>query len=194
MSDAPDEPDDLESILAPRSVADSPALRESIRVQTERVIRRRRAVQRLTRLGALAALLMIGIGLGRELRPEPHHEFPPDLVYRPQVVVVPVVVPVPVSEPSPSPSIEKNESASAPQAEMLAEQAEDRSESARLYRVAGDGYLLAQDYRNAARCYRLFLARAGEPALQPEAQDNWLLTSLKNAAFQEKFNVGKTDG
>ena len=60
----------------------------------------------------------------------------------------------------------------------------------RLYRLAGDKYLIdRQDYRNAARCYRLFLARAGDPGLAPDPGDTWLLTSLKNAAYKEKVDA-----
>ena len=63
-----------------------------------------------------------------------------------------------------------------------------------MYRIGGDAYLDAQDYSNAARCYRLFLARAGDTALSPATGDTWLLTSLKNAAFKEKLDAPKTDG
>jgi hypothetical protein len=74
---------------------------------------------------------------------------------------------------------------------LQAEQADDRAEAAKLYRVAGDTFLGEQDYANATRCYRLFLTRAGDDGLSPERGDSWLLTSLKNAAFQEKTDVPK---
>ena len=78
----------------------------------------------------------------------------------------------------------------APQAEVKAELADDPADAARLYRLAGDKYLNdRQDYRNAARCYRLFLARAGDNGLSPDPADTWLLTSLKNAAFKEKYDA-----
>ncbi|HEY1188421.1 MAG TPA: hypothetical protein VGE74_12285, partial [Gemmata sp.] len=71
----------------------------------------------------------------------------------------------------------------------------DPRASAHLYRRAGDAYLTAQqDYANAARCYRLFLARAGDGAMAPEPNDSWLLTSIKNTAFKEKIHATGTDG
>jgi hypothetical protein len=112
----------------------------------------------------------------------------------PEVVVVTVPVPVPVPQPerrSPDP---QQPPLSASEAELRAELADDRTEAARLYRLAGDAFLRAEDYRNATRCYRLHLARGGDSALSLEAGDSWLLTSLKNAAFKEKVDVPKLDG
>jgi hypothetical protein len=80
-------------------------------------------------------------------------------------------------------------------AELRAELADDPTEAARLYRMAGDKYLGDRaDYANATRCYRLYLIRAGDAGLTPEPTDTWLLTSLKNSAFKEKLNVAKTGG
>jgi hypothetical protein len=192
-----DEPDDLEAILGPTTAASaSPKLPDAIFVQTERVLHRRRLLSRMGKVGSIAAVLALGIGLGRLTVPRPA----PGPVFTnqdrsPDVIVVPLVVPVPeISSASPV-MAKAAEPATASQAELLAEQADDRGEAARLYRLAGDRYLNdVQDYQNAARCYRLFLSRAGEPALQPEPRDTWLLTSLKNAVFKEKFNVAKIDG
>ena len=74
-------------------------------------------------------------------------------------------------------------------AELQAEQMDDPAEAAKLYRAAGDRFLDREDYRNATRCYRLFLARAGDNGLSPEKGDSWLLTSLKNAAYKEKTHA-----
>ncbi len=82
----------------------------------------------------------------------------------------------------------------ATQAELRAEQADDRAEAARLYRQAGNAFLRDQDYANATRCYRLYLARSGDTALSLDTDDSWLLVSLKNAAFKEKIHVAKIDG
>ena len=72
---------------------------------------------------------------------------------------------------------------------------DDVPTAAKLYRQAGDAFLTAeQDYANAARCYRLFLARGGDNALSPEPSDSWLLTSLKNAAFKEKVHATLPNG
>lgn len=179
------EPDDLESILSSPAATDSHALRDAIRVQTERVLWRRRVLRTTVKLGAVVAVFSLGVGAGVWTRSEA-----PMPVPEREVIVVPLLIPLPGNEASASPE----ESIPAPRLELQAEQIEDRAEAAKLYRVAGDRYLADEDYRNAARCYRLFLARAGEPALQPDSKDTWLLTSLKNAAFQEKSHVAKTDG
>jgi hypothetical protein len=55
-------------------------------------------------------------------------------------------------------------------------------------------FLREQDYSNATRCYRIHLLRGGATALSLAAEDSWLLTSIKNAAFQEKSHVQKSDG
>ena len=196
MTEPPAEFDDLGTILAASATAPLPALRDAILMRTERVLRRRRIVNRLTKLGTVAAVFALGIGLGREQRTQPEPILQKNL-YVTSTVFIPVVilVPIPAEEPSTPQPIARTDPTTAAQAELLAEQADDRGEAARLYRLAGDTYLNdVQDYRNAARCYRLHLARAGDPALQPDAKDTWLLTSLKNAAFKEKFDVAKTDG
>jgi hypothetical protein len=77
---------------------------------------------------------------------------------------------------------------------MQAEQLDNPMAAANLYRQAGDAFLRDQDYPNATRCYRLYMARAGEAALALETNDSWLLVSLKNAAFREKIDVTKNDG
>ncbi|MBX9585027.1 MAG: hypothetical protein K2X87_32380, partial [Gemmataceae bacterium] len=69
------------------------------------------------------------------------------------------------------------------------------AEAARLYRLAGDLYLNdRQDYRQAARCYRLHLSRAGAAGLAPQPDDSWLLSSLKNAAYKETVDASASGG
>ena len=119
------------------------------------------------------------------------------LVPIPQVEVV--TAPVPVFIPVGSGSVEQVPTPDAPltaaKLELNAELQDDAATAAKLYRQAGDRYLAdEQDYANAARCYRLFLARGGDPALAPEPGDSWLLTSLKNAAFKEKVHATPVDG
>lgn len=189
--------DDLDALLAPNAANPNPALNEAIFLRTQRVMARRRLVNRFAKVGTLAAVLAIGIGLGSITRPGDGNDRVENDLPRVNTIVVPVVivVPVPVQEPSSPPLVARAEPETASQAELLAEQADDRGEAARFYRVAGDRFLDdAQDYRNAARCYRLYLERADEAALTPAASDTWLLTSLKNSLFKEKSNVAKTDG
>lgn len=190
-----DEPDDLDAILAPISASLSPGLHDAILVRIEREFARRRTFNRLAKAGALTAVLGLGFLIGHGTRSRPIDPVPLDLKLKMIVVPVLILVPVPAEEPSSPAPIARTEPQSASQAELLAEQSDDRIEAGRLYRLAGDQFLNdLQDYRNAARCYRLYLDRAGEGALTPSAADTWLLTSLKNSLFKEKFNVAKTDG
>lgn len=190
-----DEPDDLDAILAPSSASLSPGLHDAILVRIEREFARRRTFNRLAKAGALTAVLGLGFLIGHGTRSRPVDPVPADLKLR--TIVVPVLIPIliPAEQSSSQPLAARSEPDTASQAELLAEQSDDRAEAGRLYRLAGDRFLNdAQDYRNAARCYRLYLDRAGEGALTPSAADTWLLTSLKNSLFKEKFNVAKTDG
>ncbi len=190
-----DEPDDLDAILAPSSASLSPGLHDAILVRIEREFARRRTFNRLAKAGTLAAVLGLGFLIGHGTRSRPVDPVPADLKLRTIVVPVLILVPVPAEQSSSQPLAARSEPDTASQAELLAEQSDDRAEAGRLYRLAGDRFLNdAQDYRNAARCYRLYLDRAGEGALTPSATDTWLLTSLKNSLFKEKFDVAKTDG
>src|SRR5207248_5358327 len=139
--------------------------------------RRARRVRAVVAVAAgIAAVFAAGVAVGSAGRKS--HELPvPPLgpVVPPEVVVVPVVVPVPAAGPTP---VQASPEAplTAGQYELRAELADDPAEVARLYRLAGDRYLNdLEDYRNAARCYRLFLARAGDAGLSPAPGDTWLL-------------------
>ncbi|HXD87682.1 MAG TPA: hypothetical protein VN641_14395 [Urbifossiella sp.] len=181
-------PDDLESLLAPRPVNASAHLQANIRRRTEGVLKRRRIVRRMGKVGIIAAVFWAGIALGWNAATPT----PPNIVNleRQLALVRPKVETPPAPQPLPEPEPE-----TAGLAELLAEQATDRSEAARLYRLAGDKYLNdLQDYRNAARCYRLYLGQAGDDALQLQTTDTWLLTSVKNAAFQEKYDDANRGG
>jgi hypothetical protein len=196
MSDpVPGPPDDLDALLAPPPpAAPAAGLRDALFRQTERALARARIVRRVARAGAVAAVFAAGGLVGWTARAD---RVRVELVPEPaEVVTIPVVVPIPAAPPPRAPeSAPRAEPRSAADAELRAEQTDDAADAARLYRLAGDKYLNeAQDFRNAARCYRLFLARAGDSGLVPEAGDTWLLTSLKNAAFKEKRNVAKIDG
>lgn len=184
-----DTPDDLDDLLTPPAPAETPGLRAAILRRTEQRLARVRWVRRGVRVAAVAAVFALGVGVGF-LRP-PEVRETTVVVREVEVVAVPVVVPVPGAsdeQPPAAPVV-----LTAARLELDAEQA-DAPASAKLYRDAGDAYLSAeQDYANAARCYRLYLARAGDPALSPDAADSWLLTSLKNAAFKEKVHAPATD-
>jgi hypothetical protein len=193
MTDEPNEPDDLSDLLAPPPATETPGLRDAILRRTERSLAFSRWLRRAVQTAAVAAVFVVGIGVGVWGIPRERETV---LVPTPvvQVEVVPVPVPVLISggptEPKPP-----TPARTAKALELDAEQADDVPTAAKLYRQAGDAYLNAeQDYANAARCYRLFLARGGDNALSPEPGDSWLLTSLKNAAFKEKIHATSTNG
>jgi hypothetical protein len=181
------DPDDLEDLLRPRPGTPSPALRDALLLRTERALVCARWVSRAAKVAAVAALVAVGIGVGWVIRPERVVEVAG--AERAVPVFVPFFLSVEVDGSRPPVSPEPPLSATA--AELQAEQADDTAEAAKLYRAAGDRFLDRQDYRNATRCYRLFLARAGDDGLSLESSDSWLLTSLKNAAFKEKTDVPK---
>jgi hypothetical protein len=186
--------DDLDEILAPRQGQPSTELREELLRQIETRLVRQRWLRGCGRMGAIASIFLGGALTGWMVRPTPHHETV--IVTQPEVVFIPVPVAIPVITPSENVSSGAPEIAqklSGPQTEMQAELADDPKAAARLYKLAGDAFLRDQDYSNASRCYRLYLVRAGDTALSLEPDDSWLLTSLKNAAFQEKSHVSKAD-
>ncbi|QJW95950.1 hypothetical protein FTUN_3504 [Frigoriglobus tundricola] len=140
----------------------------------------------------MAAVFAAGVGVGVWRAPDPAVRAPEVVV---EVVAVPVPIPVPVAGGSADRPRPPDAPATAGRLELAAEQADDAATAATLYHQAGDRYLThEQDYTNAARCYRLFLARGGPSVLSPEPTDSWLLTSLKNAAFKEKTDAKTTNG
>jgi hypothetical protein len=196
--------DDLDDILAPKPVPESAGLRDALFRQTAHRLARRVVVRRVAKitaaLTAVAAVFVVGAAAGWVTkipdpgRPDPLGPLSPNVAPVVVTVVVPVPVPVPLPDPSARIAVTPDPPTAAA-AELRAEQADDPQEAARLYRLAGDRYLNdLDDYANAARCYRLYLARAGDAGLTPEPGDTWLLTSLKNAAFKEKRNASKSDG
>ncbi len=177
------EPDDLHELLSPKPGTDDSALRDELFRRTARALRVRIWARRAAKAAVAAALLVSAFALGRGTAPRA-----PEVEMRTEFVAVPVpvlpVLPVLPESPEPPPAVRTARSL-----ELDAEQA-DGMAAARLYREAGDAFLSAEsDYANAARCYRLFLARAGDAGSALETGDSWLLVSLKNAAFKEKVNA-----
>lgn len=183
-------PDELDDLLGPKPGDVSPHIRGALLTRTQRHLVRVKWTRRLTKAAAVAAVFAGGGVMGWLAKPD--RTAVEVAVAPPEVVVVPVIVPVPESAPSaPGPVAALTPG----KLELLAEQADDPAEAGKLYRRAGDAYLNdTQDYRNATRCYRLFLTRGGDAALSLDPGDSWLLTSLKNAAFQEKLHAANSGG
>jgi hypothetical protein len=179
-------PDDLADLLHPSPAVPTAALRDAVLRQTERHLARIRLARRVARAALVAGVFAAGGVIGWNSRPERERTI--ELAG----TVHSVVVPVPVPDRSSTVPVQPLLAGSS--AEMRAEQQDDPRAAAILYRQAGDAFLRDQDYTNATRCYRLYLDRAGESGLVLDSADSWLLVSLKNAAFREKFDVTKNDG
>jgi hypothetical protein len=182
-------PDDLAPLLDAAPAATSSALRDAVLRQTERHLIHAGRVRRGMRAALVAGIFATG-GVAGWLVRTPSA---PQAASVHEYVAIPVAVPILVPA-----GVETGDARIAPltasSAELQAEQQDDASAAARLYRQAGDAFLLDQDYPNATRCYRIYLARAGDGALDLDTADSWLLVSLKNAAFREKTDVEKNDG
>jgi hypothetical protein len=191
------DPDDLEPLLTPRpALAPRAGFDAELFARTERALARGRRLRQGSRVAVTAAVFAVGwwLGSGQEQPAPPENQL---LRFRPvEVVTVPIVVPVPVMESHPGPVAAKEPDPATPDAaELLAEQTDNPARAAGLYRLAGDKYLLdRQDFRNARRCYRLFLARAGDAGMSPAADDNWLLAELKVSLSKERTDATRTDG
>ncbi len=182
-----DSDDELAELLGPPAEHVSPALHHALLRQTERVVQQRLWVRRIIQAIAVASVFMLGSGFGWWARSGNRPELA-TVDQQPMLIPIVVLVPVP-GEPAISAPLPKPPPISATQIELRAELADDPAEVARLYRTAGDAFLRDQDYRNATRCYQLFLTQAGDSALLLTPTDSWLLTSLKNAAYKEKFHA-----
>jgi len=186
--------DGLGELLAPKPSQASVELRERLLRKTEGRLVYSRRVRSAIRIGSIACVFLLG-GLGGWLaRPAPVSLQVP--LPQPEVVYVPVPMVIPIPTPTenvPNSSAEIARPPSGHDTELQAEQEDDPKTAAGLYKLAGDAFLREQNYPNATRCYRLFLVRAGDAALSIDPDDSWLLTSLKNAFFQEKSHVSKTD-
>jgi hypothetical protein len=189
-----DDADDLAELLAPRPAPMPEHLRAELLRRTTSRLQRARWLQRGFRAAGFVAVLALGGAIGWLVRPAPQHS--PQEIAHPEVVFVPVPVVIPVPIPTENGSAGERpivRELSGSQWELQAEQEDDPNAAAMLLKKAGDAFLREDDYANASRCYRLYLYRSGDAALSLQPDDSWLLTSLKNAALQEKARVAKTD-
>ncbi|MDY3552505.1 hypothetical protein R5W24_001588 [Gemmata sp. JC717] len=183
--------DPLDELLGPPAGGETPGLRDALRRRTSNHLVRVKWLRRGAKLAGVAAVFALGVGVGEWRAPVRERVV---TVREVETVAVPVPVVVPVggggesASPAPTQPV-----LSAGRLELDAEQA-DGLASANLYRRAGDAYLTAQqDYANAARCYRLFLSRAGEAAQALEPGDSWLLVLIKNSTFKGEIHATGTD-
>lgn len=165
-------PDDLLPLLTPpRGSAPDAA---PLLAATTGLLRRRARVRRASMGVGVLLVFALGGAAGWVLKPTPEREF----------VTVTETVYVPAPAPAPAPPADSPPSPAA--LELLAEQADTPAEMARLYRAAGNGYLIdGGDYEQALRCYRLYFRHGGADARTVSADDSWLLITLKTSKLKE---------
>ncbi len=167
------ESDPLESMLRPPAPHDCEALRQSVYIQTQRVLRRRRRLRQCAYAASLLLSFAIGAGTMRftSSQPTPIGDLPGPSASR--------VEPQLPDKPPDS----TDDSALA--REWLAFDSDDHR--GELYRQAGDRYIKDEnDLQSALRCYRNALDNGTEQDLSISLDDNWLLMAIKDARQKEK--------
>ena len=162
--------DDLEQWLAPRPPAGAEPTAAELFARTRPILRRRVLLRWLSRGLLVLTLLAVGYATGFLTAPEKTVvvEVPIPAVAIPEVPPVPVPPPPVLPEPS------------AAQLELQAELSDIPTDTAALYRQAGDKYLnVERDYPRATRCYRQHLQALDQKSPPLDANDTWLLASLK---------------
>lgn len=164
--------DDLDRLLGPKDANASPGLRDRLREETARVVRRNRHRRWLRDFAALAASFALGATVVALASPRPE---PFSIVIREAVET---------SRPSSPPEFPP----SPRDLELAAEQAEG-AERARLYLAAGRSYGRdLNDWPAAMRCYRNALDLTDAPPALDPTTDDWLLTKLKTERRESHAN------
>jgi hypothetical protein len=164
QSDPPEHDPLAELLRPPVPLADGEALRQALRDQTTRRVRRRGRLRLFARVTALAGCFLAGLATAHLPRPAP-----------------PGIEPAPRQAALPADAVALEWRA--------LEAGEDRAQR---YREAGDRYLEESDPENALRCYSAALDEA-ETERAITASDSWLLMAIKQARQKEKADA-KKDG
>jgi hypothetical protein len=168
------QPDPLRELLQPSPRREPMELREQVRAQTSRIVRRRLIARRVAAAGVLAACLAGALLVGYFLRPtsEPNREALPvvDAPRPPELPVVEIA-----QEPMANP------------VELEWQAFDSQKNRAASYFLAGNKYLEAsEDVASALRCYTQALDACTPEQLEITPEDNWLVVTLKNARLKEK--------
>lgn len=154
--------DDIDRLLQPPDSPPTPGLRDRLRAETTRRLRRGRRTRRLAVAAALAACYVGGALTIWFARPTPKRE----------VMIVEREVEKKTSEISPA--VRPEPARSPHDLELAAEQA-DGSERGRLFIEAGRAYARIQNGPQALSCYRNARDVLGElPPLDTTNDDLWL--------------------
>jgi hypothetical protein len=160
-----DSDDELLPLLTPHG---GPIVTDEAFARSLRVLQSRARFRRVIKASALVAVLGLGIAIGWFAKPTP--------------AVEPSKPPVAIEE-APHDGSSTFVALTPDQIEQKAELADDRGESGKYYKLAGDAYLARQRYDEAARCYRLFVNLSRETDLGKD--DSWLLCSVKITSKKE---------
>jgi hypothetical protein len=187
-------PDPIDRFLNQRiNVPSDEQTRQGLLGETRRVLRRRRRLRRAGYVAALVACYTAGV-----LTTPNWQNKPPAIVDLAQSEQATSVKPEPIIRTSPEPSAQASLSllddpdVPVTVVERIAAQSTDQR--SRLYRRAGDRYLVdLGDIESAMRCYRRALDAGREQELLVASDDNWLLIALKQARQKEKDH-GKSAG
>ena len=167
-------PDPLQELLQPAPAREPIELRERLRGQTSRLVRRRLIVRRMASAGAVAACLFAAALVGYFVRPklEPVVAVPPvvEMPQQPEAVVVEVA-----QEPMANP------------VDLEWQAFDSQKNRAASYFLAGNKYLEAsEDVESALRCYTQALDACTAAELEITPDDNWLVVTLKKARLKER--------
>jgi hypothetical protein len=165
------QPDPIDALLAPPSIASDDAFRQGVLARTTTVLRRRQRLKRLTRVAALAACYVAGLMTMHRIRS-----------------VAPPALRSVVTAPEPP---------AAAQSSALAlewEAVDSPEQASTLYRTAGDRYLADEtDPQAAMRCYGNALSSGSAEDLTVEPSDSWLLMAIKDARQKEKDDAKRVE-
>lgn len=170
--------DNLDELLTPSNApAERAGMREQLRNETGRVVRRRRWRKPIRNVLALAACYAAGMGTYWLIRDR-----------APDNPIAPTIVQVAPAPTPPKPATIRIEPPNI--TERWASLATDVDRRVELYRKAGDGFLSRGEELAALRCYRKSLdnSRADDLVIRPQ-DDSWLLMSLKLARQKETDNA-----
>jgi hypothetical protein len=151
--------DDLDRLLEPKDPPPTPGLRDRLRAETTRRLRRGRWVWRVAAAAALAACYAGGAMTVWLTRPAPER----------------IVVEKTIEKPAETDPAARPEMPRSPHELELAAEQNDGPERGRLYLEAGRAYARVENGPGALRCYLNARDALGElPALDPENDDLWL--------------------
>jgi hypothetical protein len=179
--------DAVEQFLdAPLPLSENAELRQSLRLQTTRVLRRRKRFKQVGYAAVLAACYLAGLATMQLRLSMPAPRVAEEMAQHGPDTVPPAA---PTTSPPETAALPIDNDPDVPAVvfERVAVVWADKRPD--LYRRAGDRYEREGDYQAALRCYTRFLETSSENERAISADDTWLLMSLKKDRQREKDYV-----